>query len=255
MKPIVEICCGSYYDARQAVLGGAAQIELNSALMLGGLTPGIDTLTMVKREFPELKVIAMVRPRGAGFCYSEDDFKIMLAECRTMATNGADGVAFGCLKNDATLDSDRIKAMLEMIKGWGKEAVFHRAFDCSADPYQTTEQLISLGVDRILTSGLKPRAIDGHELLRQLHLRYGTEIEILAGSGINAANAKTLIELTGLTRIHSSCKDWIPDPTTVQNEVSYSMTSGEQHLCYDVVSAELVRALIASVSFGSDKTL
>ena len=55
MKPIVEICCGSYYDAKQAALGGAKRIELNSALMLGGLTPTTATLRMVKRDFPKLK--------------------------------------------------------------------------------------------------------------------------------------------------------------------------------------------------------
>ena len=71
MKKTVEICCGSYYDAKQAALGGAGRIELNSALMLGGLTPTLATLKMVKEELP-LKVIAMVRPRGAGFCYSRD---------------------------------------------------------------------------------------------------------------------------------------------------------------------------------------
>ena len=68
---VVEICCGSFYDAKQAALGGAERIELNSGLMLGGLTPTISTLCLVKEQFPKLKVVAMVRPRGAGFCYTE----------------------------------------------------------------------------------------------------------------------------------------------------------------------------------------
>ncbi|MGL5436457.1 MAG: copper homeostasis protein CutC [Lachnospiraceae bacterium] len=248
MKPTIEICCGSYYDAKQAALGGARQIELNSALMLGGLTPSVDTLTMVKTDFPVLKVIAMVRPRGAGFCYSEEDFTVMAAECRTLVTNGADGIAFGCLKEDASFDMEKIKQMMDIIKGMGKEAVIHRAFDCSADPFAAAEQLIAVGVDRILTSGLKPKAIDGHEVLKELHHRYGSEIQILAGSGVNVSNARTLMDLTGLTRIHSSCKDWKTDPTTVQNEVSYSIASGDQELCYDVVSAALVEELIASTA-------
>ena len=130
MKPVVEICCGSYYDARQAFLGGARRIELNSALMLGGLTPTVSTLRMVKEEMPDLKVIAMVRPRGAGFCYFPEDFKVMEAECRMLVENGADGIAFGCLKEDASLDVYKIQRMLETIKSRGKEAVFHRAFDC-----------------------------------------------------------------------------------------------------------------------------
>ena len=80
MSPVVEICCGSYYDAKQAALGGARRIELNGALMLGGLTPTSATVRMVKENL-NLKVIAMVRPRGAGFCYLPEEFAVMEREC------------------------------------------------------------------------------------------------------------------------------------------------------------------------------
>ncbi len=108
MKPIVEICCGSYYDAKQAALGGAKRIELNAALMLGGLTPTEATVAMVKENL-ELKVIAMVRPRGAGFCYLEEEFSVMERECKGVLEAGADGIAFGCLKNDGSLDEEKRK--------------------------------------------------------------------------------------------------------------------------------------------------
>lgn len=228
-------------------MGGAGRIELNSALMLGGLTPTLATLKLVKEALP-LKVIAMVRPRGGGFCYSQEDFQVMEAECRALVEHGADGIAFGCLREDGSLDEDRIKRILEIIRGKGKEAVFHRAFDCTPDPFKGMEQLIALGVDRVLTSGLQPRAIDGCELLKELQERYGKEMEILAGSGVNASNARRIMELTGVTQVHSSCKDWKTDPTTVGGKVSYSMASGEHELCYDVVSAELVKQLLDSVS-------
>ena len=71
----VEICCGSYYDALQAWKGGAKRVELNSALYLGGLTPSLGTLRQVKKN-TGLKVICMVRPRGAGFCYNMAYFSI-----------------------------------------------------------------------------------------------------------------------------------------------------------------------------------
>ena len=234
MRPIVEICCGSYYDAKQAALGGAERIELNSALMLGGLTPTTATLRMVKRDFPKLKVITMVRPRGAGFCYSPEDFEVMEAECRELLENGADGIAFGCLREDASLDQEKMRRMTDLIKSMGREAVFHRAFDCSADPFAATEQLISMGI----------------ELLKKLQQEFGSRIQFLAGSGVNASNARELLEKTGLSQVHSSCKDWLEDPTTEQNGVSYNIASGEQALCYDVVSAELVRKIIESVAAG-----
>lgn len=247
MKKVVEICCGSYYDAKQACLGGAERIELNCALQLGGLTPTAATLRLVKEEFPDLKVVAMVRPRGAGFCYSDDDFKVMRAECESMLKSGADGIAFGCLNADAAINRSQSRSMVDIIRSYGKEAVFHRAFDCVSDPYKTMDMLISIGINRVLTSGMKAKAMDGIELLRDLERSFGQQIQILAGSGVNAANAGILMEATGIRQVHSSCKDWLKDETTVANGVSYSMASGEYELCYDTVSEELVRVLINSV--------
>ena len=245
---IVEICCGSYYDALQAFKGGAERIELNSALALGGLTPAAATLRLVKEDIPSLKVIAMVRPRGAGFCYTEEEFLEMEASCRELLQNGADGIAFGCLNADASLDLEKNKRLLSMIKEKGKEAVFHRAFDCVEAPFVAIEQLIEAGVDRILTSGLKSRALEGAEMIRTLQERYGSRIQILAGSGVNAGNVCELIKQTNVTQVHSSCKAWREDPTTMGKDVSYSMFKGEQELMYDVVSSELVQKLLAEIN-------
>lgn len=244
---MLEVCCGSYYDALQAYAGGAKRIELNSALNLGGLTPSAATLRLVKRDCPGLAVIAMVRPRGAGFCYSEEDFLVMEEECRMLLEHGADGIAFGCLNADATLNLDQNRRLIAMIHASGKEAVFHRAFDCSSDPFQTMETLIGLSADRVLTSGLKPTAPAGREMLRELQKRFGDQIEILAGSGINASNAAQLMADTGITQVHSSCKGWIKDSTTIVGEVSYSYAPAPNEACYEVVSADRVREILAAI--------
>ena len=245
---IVEICCGSFYDAIQAWKGGAKRIELNSALMLGGLTPSTATLKLVKQNIPDLKVIAMVRPRGAGFCYTKEEFQVMKAECHELLVAGADGIAFGCLKEDGTLDREKNESLISIIKSFGKEAVFHRAFDVVPKPMETIEELIALGVDRVLTSGLREKAMEGALFIKTLQEKYGEKIEILAGSGINATNACQIMELTGIYQIHSSCKAWEEDPTTKGNGVSYSLISGENEMKYDVVSAKLVSLLISSIS-------
>ena len=99
MDKIVEVCCGSYYDALQAQYGGARRIELNSALHLGGLTPSLATLLKVK-DNTDLEVICMVRPRGAGFCYNDEDFEVMKLDAEILLDNGADGIAFGCLDEE-----------------------------------------------------------------------------------------------------------------------------------------------------------
>lgn len=246
MSTTVEICCGSYEDALQAQAGRAGRIELNSALAMGGLTPSAATLELVK-EHTDLEVIAMVRPRGAGFCYSQEEFEVMKLDCLRLLEGGADGIAFGCLQPNGEIHRLQTRVLIDLIRERGGQAVFHRAFDCCPDPIRAIETLISLGADRILTSGQKPKAMDGAPLLRRLCSSYGEQIQLLAGSGVNASNAARLIRETGLTQVHSSCKDWKEDPTTVSGGISFSFTQEPSPLAYDTVSARLVRELIESV--------
>lgn len=243
---MLEICCGSYYDALQAASGGARRIELNCGLHLGGLTPTVSTLELVK-EHCGLSVIAMVRPRGGGFCYGSEEFDVMVRECEDLVRHGADGIAFGCLKSDASIDREKNARMISIIHSHGKEAVFHRAFDCTGNPYEAMETLIGLGADRVLTSGLKPKAMEGRTLLKALQASYGDRIQILAGSGVNQSNARQLMDETGIKQVHSSCKDWSEDPTTTVNGVSYSFAQPPYENCYDVVSARLVRQLLERI--------
>lgn len=239
MERIVEICCGSYYDALQAQYGGARRIELNSALHMGGLTPSLATLLKVK-ENTDLEVICMVRPRGAGFCYNDEDFEIMKLDAEILLDNGADGITFGCLDEEGEINIPQTREMLEIIKSYHKTAVFHRAIDCVYDIDKAMNILITIGIDRILTSGLQSQAPRGKEMIKYLHDAYGNSIEILAGSGINANNVKQFLEYTGINQVHSSCKEWIIDPTTINNKVDFSYHDNE----YDVVNHELVEMLV-----------
>lgn len=243
MSRIVEICCGSYYDCIQAYKGKADRVELNSALYMGGLTPSIASLVLTKKN-TNLKVICMARPRGAGFCYGKEDFETLVLDVRTMLEHGADGIAFGCLDDNGNINTFQTKEVVKVIKSYGKEkeAVFHRAFDCVNDPYEAIETLISLCIDRVLTSGLEEKAIDGLELLKSLQEKYGDKIEILVGSGINASNAKKIIEYTDVNQVHSSCKAWLKDETTTKNHVSYAYSKDAYG--YDVVDSKIVDRLV-----------
>lgn len=239
---MIEICCGSYQDGMAAWRGGAKRIELNSALSVGGLTPSLASLIRLKKE-TDLKIICMVRPRAAGFCFEKEDVEIMFEDAKILLENGADGVAFGFLNDDFTIDVENTKKMVDLIHVYHGEAVFHRAFDVTKDPYTSLEQLIDLGVDRILTSGQKAKAMDGKELIKDLQDKYGSKIEILAGSGMNASNAKELMDYTGIHQVHSSCKNYKRDNTTKSDFVSYSYLGGEHELDYDVVDIRLVQLL------------
>lgn len=137
--------------------------------------------------------------------------------------------------------------MIELAHRYGREFVFHRAFDCAADFDTAISQLIDWKADRVLTSGGEDKAEHGIETLARLQRKYGGHIEILAGSGVNASNARLLLEQTGVHQLHSSCKDWLTDPTTVGHHVTYAFAPAPHELDYDVVSEQKVRELTAAV--------
>ena len=239
-RDLFEVCAGSVQDCINAQLGGADRVELNSALHLGGLTPSLAMLKLVKEKI-SLKVICMDRPRAAGFCYDDVEIETMFEDAKILLENGADGISFGFLNSDATINVTETKKMVELIHQYQKEAVFHRAFDCVDDPMHAIKQLIDCGVDRILTSGLQPTAMQGASVLEKLQSAFGDQIELLAGSGINANNIRALKEQTGLHQFHGSCKEWCKDPTTTVGNVSYAYHESDD---YDCVSLEKVRSIV-----------
>lgn len=243
----LEICCGSAVDAVAAERGGADRIELNSALSLGGLTPDIGSL-LVSREKVKIPIVAMVRPRGGGFCYTQEEYETMKMSAQILLKAGSDGLAFGFLKEDRTIDRERTKEFTELIHSCGKEAVFHRAFDASFSLDVAIEQLIEAGVDRVLTSGGETTAEEGAGYLSHLQACYGSEIEILAGSGVRSKNVMTLLGKTGVRQVHSSCKGFLSDRTARGNGVSFACGGEADWYQYEAVSQEEVRVLKAELT-------
>ncbi len=238
---MIEVCCGCVEDCIKAQIAGADRIELNSALALGGLTPSLASVKLAK-EAVEIPVIAMVRPRGSGFCYSEVEKKVIFEDAKILLEAGADGLAFGFLNADSTLDIENTKKMTELIHAYKKEAVFHRAFDCAEDPILTMGQLIDCHVDRVLTSGQKDCAEHGVKLLKELSDRFSDRIEILAGAGINHVNASAIMTDANITQVHSSCKMWLEDITSIKK--AGSDINPEK---YDVSDIEKIQKLIESI--------
>lgn len=243
MIKMLEICCGSFEDAMTAYECGVRRIELNSALSLGGLTPSLGSLIMTK-QYTDLEVMAMIRSREAGFCYTEYQYEQMLEDMKLMLAYGSDGIVFGFLKEDRTIDEKRCREFVENIHNEGRQAVFHRAFDCAKDANQAIETLIDLGVDRVLTSGQAPTAEEGIALLSKLQKEYGKQIEILAGCGIHAENVKKIIEETEILQIHSSCGGWREDFTTKGEQVSFAISSGKHENQYETVSVDKITNLL-----------
>ena len=51
--------------------------------------------------------MAMVRPRGGDFCYTDTEFAVMREDLLARSASGANGVVFGLLNPDGTIDRDR----------------------------------------------------------------------------------------------------------------------------------------------------
>lgn len=188
---IIEICTDSYQGALLAQQYKAKRIELCSALSVGGLTPS-PYLTTVCSKLPDLETHVMIRPREGDFNYTDQEIEIMLHEIKQQAEFGAKGVVFGCLKENRSVDIQNCITLVEEAKNRKLECTFHRAFDFAQDFEASLESLINIGFNRLLTSGGKPTAIEGIENIRRLKGQANDQIEIMAGSGINATNAKEL---------------------------------------------------------------
>lgn len=198
-KILLEICCGSLDDALGAERGGADRLELCSALFLGGLTPSLGTIIEAKARLT-IPVMVMIRPRGAGFCYTEPEFAIMQRDTAMAVEHGADGIVFGVLRQDGTIDVERCK-QIRHIAGT-RQAVFHRAFDVTPDPFSALDQLIDLGIARVLTSGQEDSAPEGAALIQRLIDYAGDRIEVLPGGGIKPYNLQQVVAATGCKQVH-----------------------------------------------------
>lgn len=244
---LIEVCAGSYEDCLNAFHGGARRVELNSALSLGGLSPSPAVLEMVKKD-TGLEVIAMVRPRAGGFCYSDYEKACMEREAEDLLRHGADGIAFGFLKEDGTIDEPACQAMIERIHAHGKTAVFHRAIDVTPDLDEAIETLIRLKADRILTSAQQTAAPQGIKTLARLQKKYGKRIEILPGSGIDAGNALKIVRETGIHQLHSSCRGYRSDPTTRKGAVSFACLKAPHEMDYEAADPIRIADLVQAVA-------
>ena len=210
---LVEVCCGGIDDCLTAIKCNADRIELNSALEMGGLTPSLSVLRKVK-SLTDIPICCMVRPRGYGFCYSAEEYEIMKADARLLIENGADGIVFGFLHEDGTLDVERTREFVSFIKP--KQAVFHKAFDAIEDKDKAILQLIDCGVDRILTSGgaVYPDIDKGLAVMNRYNSLYHDQITILPGGGVRAHNAAEILRKTGCRQIHMTAKELKLDTST-----------------------------------------
>ena len=119
----------------------------------------------------------------------------MLHDIKVARQLGADGVVFGCLTAEGYVD---VPLMQKLMNAVGEMSVtFHRAFDMCSNPKEALEQIIGLGIDRVLTSGQEATAEKGIPLLKELVEQADGRIIIMPGCGVNAGNIRKIAEETG----------------------------------------------------------
>ena len=198
---MLEICCGSLEDALEAEAGGADRVELCANLFWGGLTPSFGTIKEASRRL-RIPAIVMIRPRGGGFCYTDPEFDVMVADAEAAISENVAGIVFGVLTPDGAVDVARNRRLRDIAAAAGKDAVFHRAFDVTPDPFRALDQLIALGITRVLTSGQQDTVPEGIDLIRRLIDYAGDRIQVMPGGGIKPHNFDDVIARTGCGQIH-----------------------------------------------------
>ena len=196
-----EIVVYNIGSALGAEAGGADRIELCDNPGEGGTTPSAGVVEVV-RQHVNLDVFAMLRPRGGDFCYSSYEFHAMKRDLFQFQRLSIDGVVFGILLPDGTIDKKRCGELI--AKARPLKVTCHRAFDMTRDPHQALEDCIEVGFDRILTSGQKPQALDGVDLIRDLIKQAAGRISIMPGSGVNENTVAEIVSKSGAQEVHFS---------------------------------------------------
>ena len=166
----VEICVDSAEGACAAERGGADRVELCDNLLEGGTTPSAGCIRVARRRL-KIGLQVIIRPRGGDFLYNEVELEVMREDIRIAKDFGANGVVLGCLTASGDIDRIRTEELITLARPLN--VTFHRAFDMCRDPKQALEDLISLGADRVLTSGQEASCLEGLELLVELQRQAG----------------------------------------------------------------------------------
>lgn len=198
---LIEAAAFSVESAILAQQCGVNRIELCREYAAGGVTPSAGEIR-VARELVYIPLHVIIRPKGGGFSYSELEYEQMKYDVYVCKNLSLDGVVFGILNNDSTVDIKRCRELVEFARPM--TCTFHRAFDVTADPFDALEKIIECGFSRILTSGGKPKATEGAELIRKMIDHAGGRIIIMPGGKVRYSNIEQLYKYTGAVEFHSS---------------------------------------------------
>ncbi len=203
---LVEICCDGLDAARAARAAGADRIELCSDLSCGGITPSHEELDQMGGF--GIPVHVLIRPRGGNFVYDYNEIHHILFNIAYCGNAGISGVVLGALDSRNHVDKMLCQDFVDIAHSYNLSVTFHRAIDEAESPLDALETILSLGVERVLTSGGAYSAPQGAQVIKKMvEMAKGTGTIILPGGGITPDNALQLIRDTGVEEIHGSRKE------------------------------------------------
>jgi copper homeostasis protein len=200
MTPVlVEACVDAIDAALEAERGGAGRIELCGELLQGGVTPSAGLIAAVWDRI-DIPLFVLVRPRAGDFLYTDDELDVMRRDIEQMKALGVDGVAFGALTADGDVDVEQMRSLIALARPMS--VTFHRAFDFVRDQDAALDVLLDLGVERVLTSGGAPTALEGVSRIAELARRVGDRMIVVAGGSITASNVGEVVAASGVREVH-----------------------------------------------------
>ncbi len=227
----LEIIAFNLESCLSAQEAGADRIELCNNPSEGGTTPSYGFIKAARNAL-KIELYTMIRPRGGDFLYSESEYEVMKTDIETCKKLGCDGVVLGMLTPGGKVDKERCKNLVGYAYPLG--VTFHRAFDRASNAVEALEDTIDIGCERILTSGLKPTAVDGQQLIKELIVHAGERIIIMPGSGVTSSNIISLAENTGAVEFHSSAG------MQKESEMKYTNDAMNEQMKYTVVNKDEV---------------
>ncbi|HWW00973.1 MAG TPA: copper homeostasis protein CutC [Candidatus Acidoferrum sp.] len=210
----IEICVDSAEGAFAAERGGADRVELCDNLLEGGTTPSAGTIKVARRGL-KIGLQVIIRPRGGDFLYSGDEMEVMREDICCAKELGADGVVIGCLTAAGDIDLGRTAELIALARPLN--VTFHRAFDMCREPLKGLEDLVALGVNRVLTSGQEATCLEGLELIATLQKQAAGRTIVMPGGGITPRNVQRIAAGTGVTEVHLSARSSVESGMTWRN--------------------------------------
>ena len=201
---LVEAAVENLQSALAAERAGADRIELCANLDDGGTTPSAELISTVAAR-TRIPVFALIRPRGGGFVYSDDEIDVMTRDIEQAGSVGIAGIVIGALTSDDRVDLKRMRTLVKAAAGL--PVTFHRAFDSTVNLPSALEHVVDAGASRLLTSGGGATALEGAEVIAALVDQAGKRISIVAGGSIREHNARDVIARTRVREVHARLVD------------------------------------------------